>query len=169
MTINELNELNEFISKLENPQIYTGQEINAVRKNIENRDDFIHVCLVFPDKYEIGMSHYGLVVLYHWLNRMPGVNAERCFLPDRGSIETFKAHGMKLFSLENKVPLDQFDIIAFSIMSEMNYTNIFQVLELAGIPFRSAERSPAHPFPLVMAGGISTVLQKRPKWRSRQM
>ncbi|MGE5342655.1 MAG: TIGR03960 family B12-binding radical SAM protein [Candidatus Omnitrophota bacterium] len=157
MTINELNELNDFISKLENPQIYTGQEINAVRKNLENRDDFIHVCLVFPDKYEIGMSHYGLVVLYHWLNRMPGVNAERCFLPDRGSIETFKAHGMKLFSLENKVPLDQFDIIAFSIMSEMNYTNIFQVLELAGIPFRSAERSLAHPFPLVMAGGISTV------------
>jgi radical SAM family uncharacterized protein len=143
----------EFIFKLENPQVYTGKEINAVRKTPE--EHLINVCLVFPDTYEIGMSHYGLKILYHLLNRMPHVNAERCFLPGKASIETFKQHNFPLFSLENKRPLNAFDLIGFSLLTEMTYTNVLQVLELAQIPLRSDQRKET--FPLIAAGGISAV------------
>jgi radical SAM family uncharacterized protein len=145
--------INEFIYKLNNPQVYTGREINAVRKTVTG--DFVNVCLVFPDKYEIGMSHYGLLILYHLLNGMENVNAERCFLPGRDSIEAFKQHGVPLFSLESKTPLSKFHIVAFSLLSEMNYTNVPQVLDLAGIPLRSRERTGT--FPIIAAGGISAV------------
>jgi radical SAM family uncharacterized protein len=148
---------NEFIFKLENPQVYTGREINVVRQEISpgRTDDFIHVCLVFPDKYEIGMSHYGLIILYHLLNNMKHVNAERCFLPGKPSIQVFKQYGVPLFSLENKIPLKNFDIIGFSLLSEMNYTNVLQVLDLAGVPLRTRDR--VETFPIIAAGGISTV------------
>jgi len=149
--------ITDFIYKLENPQLYTGREINAIRKDITRKDDFIHICLVFPDKYEIGMSHYGLTLLYHFLNKFPNVNAERCFLPGKPSIELFKQYEVPLFSLENKIPLKNFDLIAISMMSELNYTNVFPVLELAQIPFRTSERSENQPFPIIAAGGISTV------------
>jgi len=143
----------EFIFKLENPQVYTGREINAVRKT--PGEQLINICLVFPDNYEIGMSHYGLKILYHLLNRMPQVNAERCFLPGKASIETFKKYNFPLFSLENKRPLNTFDLIGFSLLTEMTYTNVLQVLELAQIPLRSNQRKET--FPLIAAGGISAV------------
>jgi len=92
--------MNEFLFKLENPQVYTGREINAVRKPFSC--DQVNVCLVFPDKYEIGMSHYGLIILYHTLNTMEKVNAERCFLPGKPSIKTFKSYNVPLFSLERE-------------------------------------------------------------------
>ena len=143
----------EFIFKLENPQVYTGREINAVRKT--PGDHLINICLVFPDTYEIGMSHYGLKILYHLLNRVPQVNAERCFLPGKASIETFKKYNFPLFSLENKRPLNTFDLIGFSLLTEMTYTNVLQVLDLAHIPLRSEQRKKT--FPLIAAGGISVV------------
>lgn len=145
--------MTEFLFKLENPQVYTGREINAVRKPFSRYQT--NVCLVFPDKYEIGMSHYGLIILYHTLNKMPKVNAERCFLPGKPSIKTFKSYNVPLFSLENKIPLKEFDIIGFSLLSEMNYTNVLQVLDLAGIPLQTRDRH--EPFPIIAAGGISVV------------
>jgi radical SAM family uncharacterized protein/radical SAM-linked protein len=143
----------EFLFKLENPQVYTGREINAARKTFSR--DKVNVCLVFPDKYEIGMSHYGLILLYHVLNKMEKVNAERCFLPGKPSIKTFKTYNVHLFSLENKIPLKEFDIIGFSLLSEMNYTNVLQVLDLTGIPLRTRDREGT--FPIIAAGGISAV------------
>jgi radical SAM family uncharacterized protein/radical SAM-linked protein len=143
----------EFLFKLENPQVYTGREINAARKAFSR--DKVNVCLVFPDKYEIGMSHYGLILLYHTLNKMEKVNAERCFLPGKPSIKTFKTYNVPLFSLENKIPLKEFDIIGFSLLSEMNYTNVLQVLDLAGILLRTRDRDGT--FPIIAAGGISAV------------
>jgi len=145
--------MKEFLFKLENPQVYTGREINAARKAFSS--DKVNVCLVFPDKYEIGMSHYGLIILYHTLNKMEKVNAERCFLPGKPSIKTFKTYNVPLFSLENKISLKEFDIIGFSLLSEMNYTNVLQVLDLAGIPLRSRDRRET--FPIIAAGGISAV------------
>jgi radical SAM family uncharacterized protein len=147
--------IDEFIYELGNPQVYTGREINAVKKPVEEFQDFVNVCLVFPDKYEIGMSHYGLVILYHLLNNMPHVNAERCFLPGKESIDIFKERRVPLFSLENKVPLSEFDVVSFSLLSEMNYTNVLQVLDLAGLPLWSRERK--SDFPIIAAGGISVV------------
>lgn len=146
--------VNELLFKLENPQVYTGLEINAIKKNLE-QPGLINICLVFPDKYEIGMSHYGIKLLYHLLNRREDVNAERCFLPGKNSIDIFKKYNFPLFSLENKIPLKDFDLIGFSLLSEMNYTNVLQVLELAGIPLLAKERDSG--FPLVAAGGISSI------------
>lgn len=145
---------NELLFELENPQVYTGLEINVVKKDFK-RSGMIDVCLVFPDKYEIGMSHYGHKLLYHLLNRQENVNAERCYLPGKKSLEIFKKYNFPLFSLENKIPLKDFDLIGFSLLSELNYTNVLQILDIAGIPLYAKERDDI--FPLIAAGGISTI------------
>ena len=133
----------QFLFKLNNPQVYTGKEINVIKKPF--RKDLINICLVFPDTYEIGMSHYGIKLLYHRLNEINGVNAERCFLPDKESIKLFKGYNYPLFSLENSMPLKKFDLIGFSLSSELNYTNILQVLELAEIPLKTKDRADNFP------------------------
>lgn len=137
---------------LQNPHHYTGKEINRSKNNF-SRDNF-NVCLVFPDTYEIGMSHQGIKLLYRLLNQIPKVNAERCFLPDLQSIRAFRDYNVPLFSLENRKPLGEFDLIAFSLLSELNFTNILAVLDLAKIPLNSADRDG---LPLVGAGGISVI------------
>jgi len=142
---------NEFLGLLKNPQAYIGREINSCRREFDSRD--VNVCLVFPEPYAIGMSHAGVKILYHLLNGLEGVHAQRAFLPEAENIPIFKEHGMELFSLENKVPLKEFDLIGFSLPSELNYTNVLQVLEMSGLPLLSAERR--EPGPIVAAGGIA--------------
>ena len=117
----------KFILKLRNPQIYSGKEINVVKSKFGEKN--VNICLVFPDTYDIGMSHQGMKILYHLLAGLEGVNVERAFLPEKGSLELFKMEKIELFSLESKTPLKYFDIIGFSILSEMSYTNILQVLD----------------------------------------
>ena len=146
-------DVDKFLLKLRNPQAYTGKEINVVKKKFNK--DSINICLIFPDKYEIGMSHYGIKILYHTLNNKKNVNAERCFLPEKESIELFKKYNFPLFSIENRVPLKDFDLIGFSILTEMNYTNILQILELSQIPLKTKDRDRNHPF--IAAGGISVI------------
>jgi radical SAM family uncharacterized protein len=141
----------EFFLKLENPQVFSGQEINAVRKEFSR--ERLNICLVFPDTYEIGMSHSGIKILYHLLNRLDGVHAQRSFLPSRPNIDVFRNNGVPLFSLENKTPLGEFDLIGFSLMSELNFTNIPLALELAGIPLYSRQRDAFQP--IIGAGGIA--------------
>lgn len=145
--------INQLLFQLQNPQIYTGREIHAVRK--VPAPHMVRICLVFPDTYEIGMSHHGLTLLYHLLNQRENVMAERCFLPVKASIPTFKNARVPLFSLETKTLLKDFDLISFSLLSEMTFTNILQVLDMAGIPLLSRDRQSL--FPLVAAGGISAV------------
>jgi radical SAM family uncharacterized protein len=141
----------EFLGLLKNPQAYVGREINSCRREFDRRD--VNVCLVFPDTYSIGMSHGGMKILYHLLNGMKGVHAQRAFLPDAENIPLFREHGMELFSLESKVPLRDFDLIGFSLLSELNFTNVLQVLEMSGLPLLAAQRRDA--FPIVAAGGIA--------------
>ncbi|HSQ36125.1 MAG TPA: TIGR03960 family B12-binding radical SAM protein, partial [Candidatus Binatia bacterium] len=141
----------ELLGHLQNPQAYIGREINSCRAEFNPKH--INVCLVFPDTYAIGMSHSGLKILYHLLNGMEGVHAERAFLPQAENLAVFKENGVPLFSLENKVPLREFDLIGFSLSSELNFTNVLQVLDLAGLPLLSAQRQEG--FPLVGAGGIA--------------
>ncbi len=145
----------DLIYHLNNPQVYSGKEINVVKKNFTLSPDSLNICLVFPDTYEIGMSHFGIKLLYHILNNMENVNAERCFLPEKESIAVFKERQTPLFSIENRRPLKEFDLIGFSVLSEMNFTNILQVLDLAGIPLMSDERGDG--YPLIAAGGISII------------
>lgn len=153
-----MKNLNSFITRLNNPQVYSGLEINVIKKEFNKKK--INVCLIFPDKYEIGMSHQGLKILYHLLGEIEDVNVERCFLPDRESIEIFRSEKVPLFSIENKVDLKEFDLIGFSVLSELNFTNILQVLDLAAIPLKSSKRDSS--FPLIAAGGISAASNPEP-------
>jgi radical SAM family uncharacterized protein/radical SAM-linked protein len=141
----------ELLGRIQNPQAFVGREINSCRDEFDREN--INICLVFPDTYAIGMSHSGLKILYHLLNGMEGIHAERAFLPEPENLAVFKKNGVALFSLENKVPLREFDLIGFSLASELNFTNVLQVLDLSGLPLFSSQRQ--HDFPLVGAGGIA--------------
>ena len=137
---------------IEKPSRYLGSEINAFRK--DPSQVALRVALAFPDLYEIGTSHFGLQILYHILNGRPGVSAERVFAPAVDLEDHLRRTATPLFSLESHTPLNRFDIIGFSLLYELNYTNILTMLELSGIPWRAAERDSRHPF--VIAGGPCT-------------
>lgn len=135
------------------PSRYLGSEVNSVHK--DPRLVRLRFALAFPDRYDIGMSHFGMQILYHILNRDHRIAAERVFAPDLDMGAHLAASGAPLCSLESGTPLPLFDIIGFSLLYELNYTNILMMLDLAGIPFRSALRDVSHP--LIIAGGPCTV------------
>jgi radical SAM family uncharacterized protein len=144
--------LNETILRsVEKPGRYTGGEWNAVRKDPTLAK--VRVALAFPDAYEIGMSYLGQKILYDLLNRRPGVLAERVFAPWPDCEQALRSAGVPLASLESGIPLGAFDIVGFSLLYELNYSNILTMLDLAGLPFRAAERG--EDAPLVIAGGPS--------------
>ena len=141
-----------FLASIEKPSRYLGSEINAIRKSVN--ETRLRVALAFPDLYEIGTSHFGLQILYHILNSQPDVAAERVFAP-APDMEAYLRHSERpLFSLESHTPLNQFDIIGFSLLYELNYTNMLTMLELSGIPWLASERDSSHP--IVIAGGPCT-------------
>ena len=134
------------------PSRYLGTETNAIHKDAQRTD--LSFALAFPDLYEIGMSHFGLQILYHLLNRNKRIVAERVFTPDIDMARLLRSTGTVLPSLESKKPIGEFDIVGFSLLYELNYTNILSILELSNIPFTAAERDDRHP--LVIAGGPCT-------------
>jgi len=136
-----------FVSK---PGRYTGNEINIVRKDLSEVD--LRVALVFPDIYDVGMSYLGFPILYHILNSMGGVYAERVFAPWSDMEEMMRRKGVPLFSLETFTPLSEFDIVAVTLQYELHYTTVLNLLDLSGIPLRSSQRAG---LPLVLAGGPS--------------
>ncbi|MBI4866131.1 MAG: radical SAM protein [Candidatus Wallbacteria bacterium] len=111
------------------------------------------VCLVYPNSYRVGMSNLGLQTVYRALNELPGVTCERAFLPEASERAVLQRHQSPLVSLETRRPLREFQVVAFSLTYEMDYLNVFEVLELAGIPFAAAARGPRDP--LVIAGGAA--------------
>ncbi len=138
-----------FLEKVEKPNRYTGSEHGVKRKDwgaVKAR-----VCLAFPDIYDIGMSHLGYRILYGLLNGHPDLLAERCYTPWVDMQSELREHGLLLASLESVRPLSDFDVVGFSLQFELTYTNILSMLELGGIPLRSAARSDEDP--LVIAGG----------------
>src|SRR4030042_325868 len=134
---------------IEHPSRYLGTEIN--RRLKAEADVKLRMALVFPDLYEIGTSHFGMQILYHLLNADPEIAAERVFMPAPDFIESLRAHGLALPSLETQRPIRQFDIIGFSLLYELNYTNVLGILQLGNIPFLSCERGEYDP--LIIAGG----------------
>ena len=134
------------------PSQYIGSEVNAIKKDPETVALFI--ALAFPDLYAIGTSHFGLQILYQLLNREKTIAAERVYAPDRDMEFRLRNAGLPLTSLESARPLAQFDIIGFSLLYELNYTNILTILELSGIPFFAKDRDLS--FPLLIAGGPCT-------------
>lgn len=143
--------LTRLLMEVEKPARYMGGEWNMVKKEVEN----FRFALCFPDVYEIGMSHMGSRILYHVLNEMEGVACERCFCPWSDMEALLRREGMPLFSLENRMPLGSFDIVGFSLLYEMCYTNILTMLELSRIPFLAKERG--EDMPLILAGGPCAV------------
>ncbi len=136
------------------PIRYTGGEYNVFPLPIKK--ETIKVCLIFPEIYEIGMSNYGLKILYSKLNCHKNTICERSYAPAIDFGKKLKEHDIPLFSLENKLPLFKFDIIGFSLQSELNYPNVLYCLSLGKIPIHTEERLNSN-YPLIIAGGPCTV------------
>jgi len=132
------------------PARYTNREWNAIRKPRDGAT--MRAALVFPDAYEAGMSHLGLRILYHVLNQQTECVAERAFSPWVDMEREMRGAGLPLCSLESGAPLADFDLIGITLPYELNYTNVLNVLDLAGLPLKSLERDQRHP--LVIGGGV---------------
>jgi radical SAM family uncharacterized protein/radical SAM-linked protein len=141
----------EFLPFINKPGRFLGNEYNTVRKN--PAEVKLRIALAFPDIYELGMSYVGYDILYHILNARPDLWAERVYAPWFDAEEVMRAKNIPLFSLESRTPLSQFDWIGFTLQYELTYSTLLNMLDLAGIPLRSADRD--HRFPLVIAGGPS--------------
>lgn len=147
--MSERDPLARVLARVEKPGRYVGGEWNEVRKDpgrVRSK-----VVLAFPDVYEIGMSYLGQKILYGLLNRAPDVLAERVYAPWPDLERELRAAGLPLASLETGRPLREFDIVGFSLLYELNFSNVLTILDLGGVPLASAERGEADP--LVVAGG----------------
>ncbi|MDK2888783.1 MAG: hypothetical protein PWP72_1661 [Thermoanaerobacter sp.] len=142
-------ELEQVLHRVQKPARYVGGEWNVVRKDWDKTD--VKVAFAFPDVYEVGMSHLGLQILYHVVNSREDALLERTFAPWVDMEGEMRRRGLPLFTLESHRPVKDFDILAFTLQYEMTFTNILNMLDLAGIPLRSEQRGPGHP--LVIAGG----------------
>ena len=143
--------LERILPRVQKPARYVGGEYNAVIKDKEQVDTRVAFC--FPDTYEIGMSNLGMRILYGVMNRMDGVWCERVFAPWGDMEEEMRRADMPLFALESGDPITDFDIVAFSVGYEMAFTAILNMLDLAKLPLRSAQRPGLTP--LVIAGGTA--------------
>lgn len=144
--------LDRVLAQVQKPARYIGGEWNAVTKNWDEIP--YKIALAFPDTYELGMSNLGLAILYDIVNRQPDMLAERVYAPWIDMEAVMRREGIPLFSLETRHPIRDFDILGFSLPYEQLYTNVLNMLDLAGIPLRSADRTLEHP--LVIAGGSAT-------------
>ncbi len=139
----------DMLHQVTRPARYTGGEWNSIIKDWESTG--IKVALAYPDLYEIGMSNMALPILYDLLNCQPDVLAERVYAPWADMEAALRKAGIPLLSLESKRPLNDFDIIGFSLGYELIYTNVLNMLDLAHIPVLSSQRNDSHP--VIVAGG----------------
>lgn len=148
-----MSDIDRMLHQVTRPGRYTGGEWNSVRKDWDVVD--VKVALAYPDAYEIGMSNMGLMILYDLLNQKPEILAERVFAPWIDMATEMRRNSLPLFSLESKRPLNEFDIIGFSLSYELTCTNVLNMLDLSGIPMLASEREDL--WPLVIAGGTCAV------------
>lgn len=137
------------ILSVQKPGRYTGGELNSVIKDKDKVD--IRYAFCFPDTYEIGMAHIGMKILYSLINAREDAWCERVFAPWVDMEEKMRENGMPLYALESGDPIRNFDVIGFTLQYELSYTNVLNMLSLAGIPVRSEDRTSLTP--LVVAGG----------------
>ena len=135
---------------VQKPARYTGGEWGEVKKDV--KDVRVRVAFCFPDTYEIGMSNVGMRILYGVMNEMDGVWCERVFAPWGDMEEAMRRHDLPLWALESQSPVKDFDMIAFTIGYEMAYSNILNMLDLAGVPLHSKDRHDLKN--IVFAGGV---------------
>lgn len=145
--------LERILPKVQKPARYTGGEYNQIIK--DKADINIRVAFCFPDTYEIGMSNLGMGILYSTMNELPYVWCERVFAPWGDMYDEMKATNIPLYALESGDPISEHDVIAFSIGYEMAYSTVLDMIDMAGLPIHSAERTEL--LPLVIAGGTAAL------------
>lgn len=143
--------LKRILPRVQKPARYTGGEYNQIMKDKTQVE--LRMALCFPDIYEIGMSNVGTRILYSTINSMSGVWCERVFAPWGDMEDEMRRAGIPLYALESGDPISDFDVLGFSIGYEMAYTSVLNMLDLAGIPLHSEDRTQL--LPLVFAGGTS--------------
>lgn len=142
----------DILLQVEKPARYVGNEINMIKKNPKDID--VRFAFCFPDVYEVGMSYLGMQILYYFLNRRDDTYCERVYAPWIDMEEMMRKNNIPLFALESQEPINKFDIVAFTLQYEMCYTNVINMLDLAGIPIWSKDRNEDHP--IICAGGSCT-------------
>lgn len=142
----------EILLSIEKPARYIGNEVNMVKKDLNNID--IRFAMCFPDVYEIGMSHLGIQILYDMLNRREDIYCERVYSPWVDLDKIMREQNIPLFALESQDPIKEFDFLGITLQYEMCYTNILQILDLGQIPVLSKERKESDP--IVIGGGPCT-------------
>ena len=145
----KVNLSDKILMSVEKPARYTGGEWNMVVKDPGTVD--IRFAFCFPDVYDVGMSHLGMKILYHVLNKRDDTYCERVFAPWIDMEKVMRHENIPLFALETKDRIDKFDFLGFTLQYEMSYTNVLNMLDLAGLPILASERDKTHPF--VIAGG----------------
>ena len=144
-----MKEMDKLLLSVQKPGRYTGGEQGSIVKNKNEVD--VRFAFCFPDSYEIGMSHLGMKILYSLLNKMEGVWCERVFAPWEDMEKVMRENDIPLFGLESGDSIGDFDVIGFTLQYELSYTNILNMLDLAGLPVRSADRG--EDAPIIIAGG----------------
>jgi len=136
-------------AQVQKPSRYIGGEINSIKKDWAKCK--LSFALAFPDAYEVGMSHLGIQILYSILNNQPAIAAERVFAPWPDMELWMRKKNISLLSLESRTPLNQFDIVGFSLQYELSYTNVLNMLDLGGIAIYAGDRG--EDSPIIIAGG----------------
>lgn len=143
------DKLESLFLQVQKPAHYTGGELNSVTKDL--RDVSVRFAFCFPDLYEVGMSHLGMKILYSQLNHEPDIWCERVFAPAPDMEKLMRENQIPLFGLESRDPIGNFDFIGFTLQYELSFSGVLNMLELAGVPLHTADRTDDHP--LVVAGG----------------
>ncbi len=141
----------ELLPRVRHPAQYIGSEVNQLVRPGQWKAAEIRVVLAFPDIYAVGISNLGIQVLYWLCNHKPGVCAERVYCPQPDAEAVMRSRGLPLFTWDTRQPAASADLFAVSLQYELCFTNVLNLLDLAGIPLRAAERTDDHP--LVLAGG----------------
>ncbi|EKS4343174.1 B12-binding domain-containing radical SAM protein [Clostridium sporogenes] len=139
----------DVLFRVEKPARYIGGELNSYNKDLKDID--IRYAFCFPDVYEVGMSHLGMKILYYILNERKDTFCERVFAPWPDMEKIMREENISLYGLESKDPIKDFDFIGFTLQYEMSYTNILNMLDLAGVTIKASERGEEEP--IVMCGG----------------
>lgn len=142
----------ELLLTVQKPGRYSGGEVNSVVKDKESVD--VRFAFCFPDTYEVGMSHLGMKILYSQFNAREDIWCERVFAPWLDFEKVMRENNIPLFGLESRDPIKDFDFIGFTLQYELSYTNVLNMLDLAGVPLKSSEREGL--YPIVVAGGPCT-------------
>lgn len=145
--------LERILPRVQKPARYTGGEYNQIIKNKDEVD--VRVAFCFPDTYEIGMSNLGMGILYSTMNELPYAWCERVYAPWGDMYEEMKKSDVKLYALESGDPISEHDVLAFSVGYEMAYTTVLDMIDMAGLPIHSAERTEL--LPLVLIGGTAAL------------